>query len=193
MKKRSKAPLFKPNKKTRLAVLAALILIVLGLELTNTTHLFHKAKPISGTIPATNPPSAAQKSQPKNNSTVNDTGGSSASSSQKTGAVASGVSGTLLSPYGTFISNHHPGTNNSPLDETSVCNTSPGATCYIKFVQGNVVKTLPVHTTDASGAAYWSWNVGQAGLTSGVWQITAIASLNDQTKTSADPLNLEIQ
>jgi hypothetical protein len=99
----------------------------------------------------------------------------------------------LVAPYGSFVSNHHPGQNGASTTEESLCNTTPGASCYIKFTQGNIVKSLPTQTTDASGATIWDWNIGQAGLSSGSWQVTAVASLGSQSKTTSDPTTLEVQ
>jgi len=94
-------------------------------------------------------------------------------------------------PYGTFVSNHHPAAG--PTQEASVCNTTPGASCYIEFTYGNDVKKLDPHITDANGSAFWNWNTSQAGLSSGSWKITAVATLNGQTSTANDQLNLEVQ
>ena len=79
------------------------------------------------------------------------------------------------------------------MNELSQCSTSPGATCYIKFTQGSVVRTLPEKTADSSGNIFWEWKVSDAGLTSGTWSIEAVAKLDTQTKSTADQLNMEVQ
>jgi hypothetical protein len=57
----------------------------------------------------------------------------------------------------------------------------------------SVIKTLPTQTADANGTVIWDWDVKQAGFDTGTWQITAVATLNGQTKTTNDPIKLEVQ
>jgi hypothetical protein len=101
------------------------------------------------------------------------------------------TSSKLIYPYGIFVSNHTPSLSSSggyPNIETSNCNTTPGADCYIQFTQGSITKTLPTKTTDISGATYWSqWSLQSLGLTGGHWVITAVVTLNNQTLTRQDP------
>lgn len=102
---------------------------------------------------------------------------------------------TLQKPYGTFVSNHHPSLDGStaPSTEESVCYAAPGATCYIEFTKGSLVKRLPAETADSSGSVSWNWDIKQAGLSTGSWTIKAIASLNGKTMSAQDNLNLEVQ
>ena len=101
---------------------------------------------------------------------------------------------TLLDPTGNFVSNHHPGENGSPTTETSVCTTTPGASCKVSFTKDDVTKSLDAQTTDRGGSAYWSnWKPADLGLTSGSWQVQAIATLNGQTKTADDATALVVQ
>lgn len=111
------------------------------------------------------------------------------SSTQKTASSTSSNS-TLTAPTGTFVSNHNPGVG-SPTTEESICNTTPGASCYIEFEMGNVVKTLSTQTVGSSGTVYWSWDA--TTLTQGSWNVSAVATLNGQTKTSNDVTPLVIQ
>jgi len=90
------------------------------------------------------------------------------------------------------VSNHQPGTNGTPFDETSVCNTSPGAQCYIKFTQGEIVKALTERKADSNGSVSWSWNA-KTLLGSGKWLVSAVSSLNDKNLITNDPTPLEIQ
>jgi len=97
-------------------------------------------------------------------------------------------------PYGSFVSNHKPGQNGSPLVETSVCNTSPQVPCTITFTKDGVTKSLPAQTTDNSGATIWdSWTLQSVGLTAGSWTISAVAGSGTQATTTQDPIALEIQ
>ena len=178
----------------------AVIVIALGiLQLTHIIHLFGKT-PLSGVIPTTSvhnnkskntPPASTQTKTPATpgaTSTTNSKGeGSSTSTPTSTTPTA------LVTPWGSFVSNHSPGQDSSPTTEVSVCNTSPGATCYIKFVNGSYNRTLPVQTADSQGTVTWNWDTSSPALPSGSWQITAVATLNGQTKTTQDSRALVIQ
>jgi len=160
-----------------------------ALEATNTTHLFHREK-----IPAVIP--TASKSQSNQNadnkSALSGSSASSDSSKSSSSGGSTPVAGTtLLAPYGNFVSNHYPSSGSA--DEVSVCNTTPGAVCYIKFTSGQTSTQLPSQTIGMDGSTSWSWNINNdAHLTSGEWQITAVATLNGQNKTTDDPLKLVV-
>jgi len=98
----------------------------------------------------------------------------------------------LVSPaeQSTYASYHTPGIN---TPEESVCVTSPGAICYIQFTRGSEVKRLTKKVVDSSGTATWDWTPGSAGLSKGAWEVSAIASLDGQSKTGSDALDLEVQ
>jgi hypothetical protein len=169
-----------------------LAVILLILELTNTTHLFHK-QAVPSVIPAHQNPVATSQNAPSSSSAQS--GGSAGSSSLAPSKVAA-TDHNLLSPTGNFVSNHFPGQNGSTTAEVSTCNTSPQAACYIKFTNlGSGESTqLPSQITDARGSTSWSWDVSKdAHLTSGQWQVEAIATLGDQIKSATDSLRLTIQ
>jgi len=142
---------------------------------TRTAGQNSKGEPIASPANTTAPTESSQPGDSKS-----DSGG--------------GTTTALLAPSGDFVSNHHPNLSESPAPNTmsSVCNTSPGATCKIIFTKDGDMKTLPVATTDRGGAAYWNWKLQDIGLTVGTWQIQAIASLNGQTKTALDVLDLVV-
>ena len=170
-----------------------LVLTLLALEITNRTYIFHKRKIVSTTIPSKSP--VGSESSPTSNSSV-PTGGTSSdtntpSSDKKT--TNQTVGSELIAPYGTFISNHRPGQNGSNLMESSQCTTTPGAKCYIKFTKGNVIKTLEEKSASNDGSIFWEWNTADAGLTSGNWVVTAVATLGNQTKTTTDQVELEVK
>ncbi len=116
------------------------------------------------------------------------------------GTPGNGVAtGDLQAPSGTFVSNHHASLdpNDDRNREQSTCNTNVGATCDITFTKDGVTKSLGSQTASASrasqtGTASWSWTPATLGLTPGSWKITAVASLNGQTKSTTDTVNLEI-
>jgi len=100
---------------------------------------------------------------------------------------------SLVVPSGDFVSNHDPGENDSQLIETSVCNTTAGATCQITFTKDGVTKSLPAQVTDRGGSTYWdNWAPSDVGLTAGSWKIQAVASLNGQTKSASDAIPLVV-
>jgi hypothetical protein len=178
------------SKKSPLAAGAGLIVIVAILELTNTTHLFHKQS-VPPVIPAhTSPgkPISTSSSQPN---------APAASTPQDNTPLPTDVTNhTLIAPTGTFVSNHFPGQNGSSTTEASVCNTSPGATCYIKFTNVATGDTtqLAAQVTDARGTTSWYWDVSQdAHLSAGQWKVMAVATLGSQTKTATDTLNLTVK
>lgn len=168
-------------------ILLVLIFIIAGLELAGVTHIFHKKTPavVSGS-------SFNTKGEPKSTKSstqASNSGGGTPSSSKSTGTSA-----VLITPSGSFVSNHHPNLGGSPAPnlESSVCTTTPGASCTISFTMGGTTKSLEARTADSNGAAFWDWKLQDIGLTAGTWKIQAIASLNGQTKTASDALDLTV-
>lgn len=98
----------------------------------------------------------------------------------------------MVSPTGSFVSNHSPGQNGSPTTEQSFCYTTPGAICVIEFVKDGETKKLSPQTVDGSGATSWTWDVKDAGFSQGSWIIRAVATSGGQSKTTVDPLKLEV-
>jgi hypothetical protein len=99
----------------------------------------------------------------------------------------------LAAPSGTFVSNHAPSLGNSSRSqESSVCNTTPGATCVISFTMGSTTKTLDSKVADDNGAASWDWSPGGLGLSAGSWTIKATATRDGQSKSSQDSLPLNV-
>jgi hypothetical protein len=177
-------------------ILLLLVLVIGMLEVTNKTHLLHKPK-VPPVIPSTpsgaKPAAGANKAAPSSSAYPNSPV-STKSSSPAGGGAATGQD--LVAPYGTFVSNHSPGQNGAPDQEQSVCTTSPGASCYIKFTNtaSNESTRLASQTTDSNGTTIWNWDViKDAHLTQGQWQITAVATLSGQSKSTDDPLKLVIQ
>lgn len=172
-----------------LATLAVIAFIAFGV------WYWHFRKHVT-TITATTPTAPAQsvinKGTPQ--SAAPSTGGEKSSTSSPSSSSPSTSSNlSLIAPWGTFVSNHSPGANGSSTEESSACNTTPGAQCYIKFTSGANVAVLPTKTANADGSVLWSWDVKNTSLTTGSWQVTAVATLNGQTKTTADPLELKVQ
>lgn len=176
------------SKRLVIAVTLLVIIAFAGLELTGVTHIFHKKPPavVSGS-------SFNTKGEPKStksSETSSNPGVSSASNSKSTGSSTA----VLITPSGDFVSNHHPNLSGSPAPNTmsSVCNTTPGASCQITFTKDGVVKSLPLQTADSNGSVYWSWKLQDIGITAGTWKIQAVVSLSGQTKTASDALDLTV-
>ncbi len=177
-------------------------LSITGLELTNTTHLFHSGPKSNFPTTSTkgggstyNQKGQSQASPSSNSSSSSSTTNSSTNSSNPVNKTpGQNTANTyLITPWGNFVSNHHPGQNGTPLTETSVCNTTQGATCDISFTNGTATESLPAQVASSNGATFWSnWSLSSIGLTPGNWKITATATLDGQTKTATDPMELVV-
>jgi hypothetical protein len=154
-----------------LAVVAAALLLLAGLELTNTTHLLHKDSSLA-TRP-TSPHRTANSNTKGEPEPGKGTGSPSGNGDKQPGQA----DGPLVEPSGVFVSNHHPNLSGHPAPNTlqSVCVTTPGATCTIVFTKDGVTKQLPNQIADPGGATYWTWKLQDLGLTTGSWHITAKA------------------
>jgi hypothetical protein len=176
-----------------LAVLVVGGVILLVLELTNTTHLFHSkpAAKLQATTGGANTKGAGQASSNQSSGLGTQSTNTSSPSSASKQPNSSPVSSTpLQAPWGTFA-NVYTAKLNEQMEST--CNTTSGATCQIFFTSGDTTKSLDVETTDAGGAVYWAWTPASVGLTPGVWHLTMRAVLGSQTKsTSNDPLTLTV-
>jgi len=186
-----------PHKKTIFMVLAIIIvaLCLFTLEQTNVTHFFHKKSAATlGGIPTTGGGSSyidkGSVQKPSSDTPTTNTNTHSSNTADSKDLENAGAA-TLLVPNGNFVSAHQVSAS-TPL--TSVCNTTPGATCQIIFIQNGIQKSLPSQTVDAGGSTYWNtWSPQSLGMTSGTWTVKAIALLNGQKKTAQDAMNLEIQ
>ncbi|HKR82361.1 MAG TPA: hypothetical protein VJR27_05195 [Candidatus Saccharimonadales bacterium] len=119
-------------------------------------------------------------------------GGTSSTSSNGKQEQTQPASGTALQqPQGNFVSSHV----NVPANATeqSVCTTTPGATCVITFTSNGTTKSLPSQATDRGGSAYWTWTPQSIGLTTGIWTVTASATLNGQTQSTTDATPLKVE
>ncbi|HET7529301.1 MAG TPA: hypothetical protein VFJ84_03700 [Candidatus Saccharimonadales bacterium] len=172
-----------------LAVGAVVIILLLALWYFN--------RPVSkktATIPSTTSVGTPVNNQASGNSQASPSGKPIPSSTSSSASSSQSVSKeSLVAPWGNFISNHHPGQNGAPTTESSACNTTPGATCYIKFTNGSQTRFLDTKVADSQGAVIWTWDVKSAGFSAGSWQVSAVASLGGQTKTAADATPLVIE
>lgn len=191
------------RSKKSLLITCVVVVLLAGvfatLEFTNTTHLLHKKK--VQTFVQTPTTGGAGSNFDKGESVANndkggrsDSNSSSAQPGDSKSLTNANADVALITPAGNFVSNHHPNLSGSPAPNliSSVCNTTPGATCTIIFTKDNIQKSLPSQTTDSGGSAYWNWRLQDIGLTIGSWEITAKATLNTQSKTAGDAQNLEV-
>lgn len=184
------------RKKVKLSKNIYLLVTAITIVAIGATILLlarHDSNKSVSTIPSTNPVASNKTTSSSNGQNTSSSSDSSSSQPDKNASNTRGNGSGPVKPFGVFVSNHHPGQNGSPTSETSACNTTPRASCYIKFTKGDVIKQLSAKTVDSNGAALWDWDVNQAGLTTGTWQVTAAATLNGQTQSTTDPLALEIQ
>ncbi len=186
------------TRKRNFLIATVLVAVIVGslltLELTNTTHIFHKQ--------AVQAPSANQntKGEPvEPTSTTSADKGSTPSTTTENPAAnpdnpkdmtGGGSPTTLIAPSGNFVSAHKVPSNAAIA---SVCNTTSGASCKITFTSNGVTKSLTAETTDKGGSAYWNgWTPTSIGLTPGSWTIEAVATLGSQTQSAKDALTLEV-
>lgn len=193
---RQSAPTRRSTKK-RLFLLAAILLLAAGvlatLELTDTTHIFHK-KPVPQVTGGPGTKGTGDESASSSDTSSSTAGSGNDNTTvpdDETSKLPTNTSKKLIAPQGPFVSNHAPSAAHPTIN--SACNTTSGATCQILFTKDGVTKTLPAQTTDLGGATYWNgWKPKDIGLTPGEWKITAKVSLGSQTKTAADALPLKI-
>lgn len=189
----SQSSLFHPQRKYVLLIL--LLIVIAG----GTVFYFTSVKPSSNTSASVPNTSFKPNTKTGNQSTKGETPTviQPTPSSKGVGPETGGngtSSANLDAPTGNFVNTHHPSLS-TPM--SSSCVTTVGAMCQITFTNTATGKTIPVSSqpqaVDSSGAAYWNWTPQQIGLTSGTWKITATATLNDQSKSASDAMNLEIQ
>lgn len=199
------------NKKLPIAIAAIVILGCLGGGYALVSATRHKTSvnavnKTAGTSTA-NPNTHTSNSSPKYPNpyvasptpTTNVPGGGKGTNT----TPSSGTS--LVAPFGQFVSNYGPisySATDGSNQEESVCQTTIGAMCSIVFIQGQTtkaLKALQVSSANGSqnGVASWSWTPnevgGNGGLTPGQWQVEAIATLDNKTKTTVTNIKLNIQ
>lgn len=102
---------------------------------------------------------------------------------------------TVKAPSGTFVSNHRPNLDGDPAPSSinSVCSTSVGAKCEIRFSKDGVVKSLESKVVGSDGFVSWDWTVQDLSLTVGTWQIEAFAQLGESSTSTKDQIPLEVE
>lgn len=181
-----------------LLIIAGVIVVsggtLAGLELTNTTHIFHSQTSLSkntkSPLPATTKPTTPDQNQ-ANNPTSQPGQTTPPPSSDQKPPTAAAPSKKLIAPNGTFV-NESSGSMNEQMGST--CTTNANVYCQISFTNGTITKSLPKKLTDPTGNVVWSWTPAQVGLTTGTWHMQMTASYNGATKTTnGDPLTFEVK
>lgn len=100
-----------------------------------------------------------------------------------------------MTPTGGFVSNHRPNLSGSPAPNAmnSICQTTPGASCTIRFTMNGETKSLPSKTTGADGYASWDWKLQDLGITEGTWSVEAVATTSGGNTSATDATNLEVK
>jgi len=193
------------KSRPRFAVVAVVIVVIVLAAIGASVWHMHIRKTPQRTVSLvstnTTPKSTTpQKGLPTTTTTTTGTtstnnGGTAAKNPDNTTPTTQGAAPKTPANDG-LVSNHQPSLSSSwgTNQESSVCNTSPGATCQITFTSNGVTKSLASEQADSTGAAYWNnWTLQSIGLTEGSWTITATATLNGQTSHVTDPINLKVQ
>lgn len=181
------------TRRNLLFVVVTTVLVIIGIFL-----VMQSADKSTQRIPTTSSPSTSDQSSSNSVNTIPASNDKLPASTPTTSSGNSTSTNTtnknVLTPSGSFVSNHRPSLSGSTeqRQEQSICYTSPGVSCHIEFNKDGQAKVLPTKTTDSSGYAYWTWDIKDAGFSSGAWQIKAIAGSGDQTKTATDSLALEV-
>lgn len=187
----------KNKKKHRARLWGVLIGLIIISLVTATVIIVHKrsvqtAQKKSGEIPTVaSPESKGDSGRPTK---ANDEQPVESATNQQKEAAGTTQPRELLTPSGNLVSNHFPGQNDTSTAMQSVCNTTPGASCDIKFTNDEgVVKNLGAKVTNADGVAVWTWDIDGSNLGPGSWTVTAVAELGEKTKTVTDNIKLEVQ
>jgi len=181
----------KRSKNSKLPYLVGLVALLVVVGGVYSYHLSSKKKPALTVDQYTK----GQVNQPTSSSNSTSSKQSSNSSTSSTsGSKTTVTTASLAAPSGNFVSDHHPNLSGTPAPNsmTSVCNTTPGASCQISFTSDGTTKSLATEVTDGGGTTYWYWKLQDIGLTAGSWTITAKSSMSGSTKTSTDPMALVV-
>ncbi len=177
------------NKK----VLILLAIIILGLLIAGLVYISRQSKTASYSYGnKTNTTNNHKPTSPNNSPTNNQAANTQTGKSLTSGSSTTGTG--PATPTGNFVSNHNPNPSDPrQQNEISVCYTTVGAYCNIQFDNGSSIISLGKLLVGSNGYVTWNWNINNLGLFPGKWTITAIATLNGQTKSSVDQLPLTVQ
>jgi hypothetical protein len=188
----------KRSSRKRLFAAAAVLLLLVALGGFALFRSQHHAS--TSSVAPSGPQTKGERLLPADGtSTSNGKPGSTTSTSgadqDKAGPAGGTTNTTLITPTGTFVSNHHPNLSGQPAPNrmASNCTSTPGASCQITFTMGGTTKSLPTKTTDAQGTAYWQdWTLQSIGLTEGTWTIKAVATLSGSSSSASDGQGLVV-
>lgn len=180
----SKIKQFLTRRKKLLFVASIVVLLAIG------AFVFYKMTIETPSVTST-PSTSQEQDQQAAQQGESQKNPASVQSNSQSDKQASGTtsSGAPASPQGNFVSSHRVGLSDSI---ESICATSSGASCQITFTRNGVVKSLDSNVVSSNGSVSWVWTPDSIGLSSGSWEIKAVASQNNLQTEAKDPRNLEV-
>lgn len=187
------------SKNTKIIIISVVIVLALSIWALIHFNVFTSTKVTKQTGSSSQTPkqSSTQPSQSTQTQTLPTTPSTSTNNTTNASAKNTGNtqgSTTLLTPYGQFVSNQSPSLSNpNQQTEVSICETTPGASCYIEFTStsGASVPSLGQQITDSNGVTSWTWNLSKQGFTVGTWLVKAVAVLGSQTQTATETMTVQ--
>lgn len=172
----------------------SIIVIIVGITAVISIYHYTHRPPVIKPTPVNTSTGNTSKSGATTTTPVQTQSNSSNKSSDNQG---SSPQATLVAPSGSFVSNHKPNLSGSPAPNTeeSTCEVPQSVSCDITFTNSSTGKTLSLgsQTAGSNGLVAWHWSLQGVGLTQGSWTVKAIATLGSQTKTTTDPIALDVQ
>lgn len=175
------------KQKRRRLVIIIVVVTVTALCAVAAYVLFFRGPDVSTTPSTTaeeDQASVAQGQPAKNQNAA-----TSSQSDKATGSSGTAQGDGPVPPTGNFVSNHSPMPNDN-LE--SLCVSTPGAVCDIRFSSGSTTISLGKKTIGSNGSVDWFWRPADIGITSGDWQIVASVTYNNKTVDQTDPLQLRV-
>lgn len=83
-----------------------------------------------------------------------------------------------VAPTGLFLNSHELSLSGDgvPAAGHSVCRTSPGATCVVRFVSDSGTVALGAKTVGDTGVVSWDWTPSSIGLGTGTYRVEIVAT-----------------
>ena len=187
------------SKKTKILVISVIVVLAISIWAVIHFNVFTNTKVTQQTGSSKQAPKQSS-TQPNQSTQTQSTTTSPSTSTYTTTSTSAKSNGntqnstTLLTPYGQFVSNQNPSISDpNQQTEVSICETTPGASCYIEFLNNNGASapSLKEQTTDSNGVTSWTWTLNQEGLTIGTWQVKAVTVLGNQTQTATETMTVQ--
>jgi hypothetical protein len=179
------------NKKTKISIWLTLLVLFL-IVIAFGTFLYTK-KSTNPTFTASTATKGPSTELPKNTPVTQTNSNSDGDKEDRNDTSASQI--PPEKPTGIFVSNHRPKLSGENLSNqiNSVCTTTSGAACTIVLTKNGKSISLQKQETDNGGSTYWTWKLQDYGITEGTWKVEAAATLNGQTATTKDPIDMVVE